>query len=125
MSKTTDGGEYIQCCVETAKQIYREISSSAQVVEFLPRKSPFAQGAVKKRRSTGRRVHIAVRGSIVHRHLSRLNKTLFTNRNTGLTTVVIPVTYSVAIQEGIGGEKDFWAAYSRPEFLALSSMTIE
>jgi hypothetical protein len=88
-------------------------------------KSPFVQGAAKKRRLVGWRVHIAAKGSIVRRRLSSLNKTLFMNQNTDIITAAVPVISSEAIQESIRDEKGFWGVYSRPEFPTLSSKIIE
>jgi hypothetical protein len=65
------------------------------------------------------------KGSIVPLRQSRINKTQFMNRNTGIIAAAIPVISLGATQEDVTGEKDFWAAYSRPEFPILSSTITE
>jgi hypothetical protein len=94
-------------------------------VELRQQKRAFVRDVAKKRRQAGRHAHIAAKGLIVHQRLFRLNKTRFMNRNTGIIAAAIPAISLGATQENITGEKDFWAAYSRPEFPILSSMITE
>jgi hypothetical protein len=90
----------------------------------LLQKNPFVRDAAKKRRWAGRHVPIAAKDSIVFQFLSRLNKMLFMNPDTGIITAATPVVSSEAIQ-GNRGEKDFSVIYSHPEYPTLSSMVIE
>jgi hypothetical protein len=88
-------------------------------------KRVFVRDAERKQRLAGRHAHIAAKGSIARLRLSRINKTQFMNRNTGIIAAAIPVISLGATQENITGVKDFWVAYSRPEYPILSSMVIE
>jgi hypothetical protein len=94
-------------------------------VEPQPHKRAFVRGAEKKQRQVGWHVHIVAKNLIVHQFPSRLNRTCLTNRNTGIIVAAVPVISSEAIQENITDGKDFWAVYSRPEYLTLLSMDIK
>jgi hypothetical protein len=95
-------------------------------VELRPHKRAFVRDAAKKPRPVGRHVHIVVKSLIALLCQCRLNNTLFMNRNTGIIMAVTVLAISLeATQENTTDGKDFWAAYSRPEFLILSSMAIE
>lgn len=88
-------------------------------------KNPFVRDAAKKPRLVGRHVLIAAKDSIALQCLSRLNKMLFMNPDTGIITAATQVVSSEAIQGNIRSEKDFSVIYSHPEYPTLSSMVIE
>jgi hypothetical protein len=87
-------------------------------------KNLFAQDVARKPRWAGRHVRIVAKDLIVFQLLSRRNKMLFMNPDTGIITAATPGVSSEDIQGNTRGGKDFSVIYSHPEYPTLSSMVI-